>query len=39
LPLLIQQLRDRYAEVAFELKPAVGEDQRLIALLAQIAVE
>jgi sirohydrochlorin cobaltochelatase len=39
LPLLVQQLRARYAEVTFELKPAVGEDQRLIALLAQIAVE
>lgn len=39
LPLLLQQLRKRYPDVAFALKPAVGEDQRLIALLAQIAVE
>jgi sirohydrochlorin cobaltochelatase len=39
LPLLVQQLRTRYTGVTFELKPAVGEDQRLIALLAQIAIE
>jgi sirohydrochlorin cobaltochelatase len=39
LPLLLQQLRARHPAVVFALKPAVGEDERLIALLAQIAVE
>jgi sirohydrochlorin cobaltochelatase len=39
LPLLIQQLRAQHPDTAFDLKPAVGEDLRLIALLAQIAVE
>ncbi|NVO06638.1 MAG: CbiX/SirB N-terminal domain-containing protein [Rhodoferax sp.] len=39
LPLLVEQLRARHPKVVFALKPAVGEDARLIALLAQIAVE
>lgn len=38
-PLLVQQLQARHPEVVFELKPAVGEDPRLIRLLAQIAAE
>ena len=37
LPLLVEQLRTQHPEVVFELRPAVGEDPRLIALLAQIA--
>jgi sirohydrochlorin cobaltochelatase len=38
-PLLVQQLQARHPQVQFELQPAVGEDLRLIQLLAQIAVE
>jgi sirohydrochlorin cobaltochelatase len=38
LPVLVQQLRAQFPTVVFELKPAVGEDPRLIGLLAQIAV-
>ena len=39
LPLLLEGLRAQYPLVQFELKPAVGEDRRLIELLAQIAAE
>jgi sirohydrochlorin cobaltochelatase len=39
LPLLLEQLRARYPWVHFALKPAVGEDPRLVQLLAQIAAE
>ena len=39
LPLLVDQLRLQHPQVAFELKPAVGEDLRLIQLLARIAAE
>jgi sirohydrochlorin cobaltochelatase len=39
LPLLVAQLRVQHPQVAFELKPAVGEDLRLIQLLARIAAE
>jgi sirohydrochlorin cobaltochelatase len=39
LPLLVEQLRARHPQVAFELKPAVGEDARLVQLLARIAAE
>jgi sirohydrochlorin cobaltochelatase len=39
LPLLVAQLRLQHPLVAFELKPAVGEDLRLIQLLARIAAE
>ena len=39
LPLLVDQLRVQHPQVAFELKPAVGEDLRLIQLLARIAAE
>lgn len=38
LPLLVEQLRQQYPRVQFTLKPAVGEDPRLIQLLAQIAL-
>ena len=38
LPLLVDQLRQQYPRVQFTLKPAVGEDPRLIQLLAQIAL-
>ena len=39
LPLLVEHLRSAYPQVLFALKPAVGEDPRLILLLAQIAAE
>jgi sirohydrochlorin cobaltochelatase len=38
LPLLVADLRHNHPEVAFTLQAAVGEDPRLIALLAQIAL-
>ena len=39
LPLLLQGLRTQYPAVHFALKAAVGEDPRLIQLLAHIAAE
>lgn len=39
LPLLMDQLRAEHSGVAFELLPAAGEDPRLTALLARIALE
>jgi sirohydrochlorin cobaltochelatase len=39
LPVLVQHLRAQHPDVVFDLKPAVGEDPRLIGLLAQIAAE
>jgi sirohydrochlorin cobaltochelatase len=39
LPLLLSALRAEHPDIAFELQSAVGEDTRLIALLAEIAVE
>jgi sirohydrochlorin cobaltochelatase len=39
LPLLLDALRLQYPQLHFALKPAVGEDPRLIALLAQLAAE
>ena len=39
LPVLVEALRANHPDTHFELRGAVGEDPRLIALLAQIAVE
>lgn len=39
LPQLLEQLRGKYPSVQFNLKAAVGEDPRLVRLLAQIAAE
>lgn len=39
LPLLIAALRAQYPAILFDLKPSVGEDPRLIQLLAHIAAE
>ncbi len=39
LPMLAAQLRAAYPQVAIAVKPAVGEDQRLIQLLAAISAE
>ncbi len=39
LPLLVAELRAAHPHTVFELQAAVGEDTRLIALLAEMAVE
>jgi sirohydrochlorin cobaltochelatase len=39
LPLLVDALRSAHPHTEFELQSAVGEDPRLIALLAEMAVE
>lgn len=38
LPTLVEALRTQHPNVEFTLQPAVGEDPRLIQLLAQIAL-
>lgn len=39
LPRLVAEQQVRYPGIAFDLRPSVGEDPRLVALLAQIAIE
>jgi sirohydrochlorin cobaltochelatase len=39
LPVLLDQVRQQHPEVSFELRPAVGEDPRLIGLLAKLALD
>ena len=39
LPALVQDLQTTHPNVIFKLLPAVGEDPRLVKLLAQIALE
>ena len=39
LPVLVQQLRARHPSVCFAVQPAVGEDPRMTALMAEIACE
>ena len=39
LPLLVAQLRDDHPGVSFQLQQAVGEDARVLDLLAMIALE
>ena len=39
LPLLMTDLKQQHPEVIFTLRPAVGEDPRLIEMLAKIALE
>ena len=39
LPVLVTELRETYPDIAFTLNKAVGEEDRLVQLLAQIAVE
>ena len=38
LPLLVDQVRTRHPAVRFDVQPAVGEDPRLLDLLAKIAL-
>lgn len=39
LPVLVEALRQQHPQVVFTLRPAVGEDKRLVELLAQIALD
>jgi sirohydrochlorin cobaltochelatase len=39
LPALVQALQDRYPQVRFELQKPVGEDARVLELIAKIALE
>jgi len=39
LPVLVQQLRDNHPQVAIHVQPAIGEDPRMTALMADIACE
>jgi sirohydrochlorin cobaltochelatase len=39
LPVLVTQLHDAYPDIVFTLNAAVGEEMRLINLLAEIAVQ
>lgn len=39
LPRLLEQIRTQHPQVAFTLQPSVGEDPRLLDLLARIALE
>jgi sirohydrochlorin cobaltochelatase len=39
LPELVADLRTRYPDTRFTLQPAVGEDSRLVQLMAQIALD
>ncbi len=39
LPQLLDELRVRYPQVAFALRPSVGEDPRLLDTLARIALD
>ncbi|WP_198970088.1 sirohydrochlorin chelatase [Xylophilus sp. ASV27] len=39
LPLLVQDLRARHPNLTITVQPAIGEDPRMAALMAQIAIE
>ena len=39
LPRMVASLRSQYPHTEFDLRPAVGEDPRIVALLAEIAGE
>jgi sirohydrochlorin cobaltochelatase len=39
LPVLVHELRDKHPDIEFALQPAVGENPRLIQLLATLAQE
>lgn len=38
LPVLVEQLRREHPQVRFELRPAIGEDERVVDMLARIAL-
>lgn len=39
LPLLVAELRRRHPQIGFELRPAIGEDARVVDMLARIALD
>ena len=39
LPVLVQELRDTHPQVAIHVQPAIGEEPRMTALMADIACE
>ena len=38
LPVIMAELTDRFPQITFKLQPAIGEDDRLINLVAQMSV-
>lgn len=38
LPLLVAELKHQHPQVSFELRPAIGEDARVVDMLARIAL-
>jgi sirohydrochlorin cobaltochelatase len=38
LPLLLAELQARHPQVRFELRPAIGEDERVVDMLARLAL-
>ena len=38
LPLLVEELRRQHPQVSFTLRPAIGEDERVVDMLARIAL-
>jgi sirohydrochlorin cobaltochelatase len=38
LPVIVSQLRQQHPQVNFELRPAIGEDDRVVDMLAHIAL-
>lgn len=38
LPLLVNELKRQHPQVSFELRPAIGEDARVVDMLARIAL-
>jgi sirohydrochlorin cobaltochelatase len=38
LPLLVAELKRQHPQVSFELRPAIGEDARVVDMLARIAL-
>jgi sirohydrochlorin cobaltochelatase len=39
LPLLVEALKAKYPHIVFRLQPAIGEDQRVLELMANIALD
>ena len=38
LPVIMAELMARYPQIKFKLQPAIGEDERLVDLVAQMAL-
>lgn len=39
LPLLVQALKAKHPHIAFDLQPAIGEDTRVVELMAKVALD